>query len=672
MSRRRKVAAKLPERSAPDAAIYRESIQVAGLAVLWLATVLIYRPAWYGTRLWDDDAHITRADLQSIDGLYRIWFDFTFTSTQQYYPLLHSAFWLEHKLWGDSVLGYHLINVLLHMTSVTLLYFILRRLKIPGALLAAAIFAVHPVMVESVAWISEQKNTLSAVFYLSAMLLYLDFDQSRNSTRYFLALGIFVLGLLTKTVTATLPAALLVIFWWQRGRFTWKRDIMPLVTFFALGAAAGVLTGYIERKLIGAEGAGFELTFLERGLIAGRVVWFYLAKLLWPANLIFFYPRWQVDPTEWWQWLFPIATIGVLLALWTLRKKTRAPLAGALLFVGTLVPVLGFLNVFPFIFSFVADHFQYLASLGVIVLIAAGIAQIIARQSKIAQQVAIALCVVLVATLATLTFQQSRTYADVRTLYEATLARNPGSWLALNNLGESLKESNPTEAESLFRKALELKPDYPQALNNLGLMLIQRGQFDEAIEHLNHAIRIVPQFAQAHNNLGLAFYYTNKIPRAKKEFQSAISINPREANAHANLANLLVADGHVDEAIEHYLASLATRPKFPEVHQKLGDIYLQLGRINEAIEHYQAALSDKPDLLDVYPNLASALAAKHRAEEAISTAKKGIEIARTIGQEQAARRLEEWLKRFANEQQPTSSIPVFQRTPVVDTPTVSQ
>ena len=200
-------------------------------------------------------------------------------ATQQYYPLLHSAFWLEHKLWGDSVLGYHLVNVLWHMISVTLLYFVLKRLKVPGALLAAAIFAVHPVMVESVAWISEQKNTLSAVFYLSAMLVYLEFDESRRRSRYFIALGLFVLGLLTKTVTATLPAALLVIFWWQRGTLSWKRDVLPLVPFFVLGAAAGVLTAWVERKLIGAEGAAFEISLLDRGLLAGRVIWFYLGKL---------------------------------------------------------------------------------------------------------------------------------------------------------------------------------------------------------------------------------------------------------------------------------------------------------------------------------------------------------------------------------------------------------
>src|SRR5262249_48756811 len=214
----------------------------------------------------------------------------------------------------------------------------------------SAIFAVHPVSVESVGWVSEQKNPLSSVFYLGAMLVYLRFDESRRRTDYVVALGLFVLGLLTKTVTATLPAALLVIFWWQRGTLSWKRDVVPLLPFFALGAAAGLLTAWVERTLIGAQGAGFELTFLERGLLAGRVVWFYLSKLVLPANLMFIYPRWKIDATIWWQWLFPMATLSAVVLLWAIRRRSRAPLAGWLLFVGTLAPVLGFVNVYPFVF----------------------------------------------------------------------------------------------------------------------------------------------------------------------------------------------------------------------------------------------------------------------------------------------------------------------------------
>ena len=222
------------------------------LALVLLLTCIAYLPAMRGGFIWDDDAHVTRPELRSAHGLYRIWFDVG--ATQQYYPLLHSAFWLEQKLWGDDPLGYHLVNVLLHCGVVCLVYVVLRRLEMPGALLAAAIFAVHPVEVESVAWITEQKNTLSAVFYLGAMLAYLRFDEARKASSYWLAIALFALGLATKTVTATLPAALLVIFWWQRGKLSWRSDVRPLVPFFVLGAVAGVFTAWVERKLIGARG----------------------------------------------------------------------------------------------------------------------------------------------------------------------------------------------------------------------------------------------------------------------------------------------------------------------------------------------------------------------------------------------------------------------------------
>ena len=316
-------------------------------AALVSAVLLAYHPAWHGGLIWDDDGHVTRPELRSWQGLYRIWYEPG--ATQQYYPALHTAFWIEHRLWGDATLGYHLVNVLLHAAAAALVALVLRRLAVPGAYLAAAVFALHPVHVESVAWITEQKNTLSAVFYLAAMLVYLRFDRTRKLLPYCCALGLFVLGLESKTVTATLPAALLVIFWWQRGRLSWRRDVLPLVPFFVLGAAAGLVTAVFERKLIGAEGAAFDWSILDRCLIAGRAICFYLGKLFWPADLIFIYPRWHIDPSDWRQYLYPAAAVGLLAAAWAVWavRRWRGPLAAMLYFVGTLLPVLGFCNVYP-------------------------------------------------------------------------------------------------------------------------------------------------------------------------------------------------------------------------------------------------------------------------------------------------------------------------------------
>ncbi len=381
-------------------------------------TLVAYWPALQGKPLWDDDAHLTKPELQSISGLGRIWTDPH--ATQQYYPLLHSAFWFEHAAFGDATLGYHLANVLLHATDAILLVLILTRLGIPGAPLAGLLFAVHPVCVESVAWISEQKNTLSLAFYLLSALAYLKFDAlrgRRQASRYYaLALVLFVFALLAKTVTATLPAALLVVFWWQRGRLGWKRDVLPLVPWFALAAVCGAVTAVVERKLIGAEGAQFDLTLVERCLLAGRVVWFYLGKLVWPADLAFIYRRWNVGADAG-AWTLALAAAALLTAaLWLVRGRSRGPLAAWLFFVGSLFPALGFFNVYPFVFSFVADHFQYLACIGILTGASAGAATALARAPRRFQAAGWGLGAAVVATLVP---PEQRAERDLRRLAHA-------------------------------------------------------------------------------------------------------------------------------------------------------------------------------------------------------------------------------------------------------------
>ena len=312
-----------------------------------------------------------------------------------------------------------------------------------------------------------------------------------------------MLGLLSKTVTATLPGALLVVFWWKRGRLTWQRDVLPLMPFFVLGAAAGLFTAWVERKLIGAEGAAFDLTFIDRFLIAGRVIWFYLGKLFWPANLIFMYPRWNINQDVWWQYLFPAAALLLATALWVLRRRWRGPLAGMLFFVGTLFPVLGFFNVYPFIYSFVADHFQYLASLGVIALVSAGIGLLLERRAFWPRIGGCILCLALLSTLASLTWRQSRMYFDVKMLYQTTIEKNPNCWMAYNNLGLILDNMGQSqEAIEHYRQALAIKPDYAPAHNNWGVVLVRTGQIQEAIEHYKRALQLDPNYSMAYNNLG--------------------------------------------------------------------------------------------------------------------------------------------------------------------------
>ena len=391
----------------------------------------------------------------------------------------HSFFWVAHRLWGSSPWGYHLTNVLLHAVSALLLFKILRRLEIPGAYFASAIFALHPVHVESVAWISELKNTLSAALYLGSALAYLEFERVRKGIFYAIALTLFVLALLAKSVVATLPAALLLILWWKRESLSWKRDLLPLIPFFLVGVIAGLFTIWIEKELIGAKGADFNISFLDRILIAGRAFWFYLEKLLWPANLVLIYPRWSVSATVWWQYLFPAATLLLLTALWLWRW--RGAFVGLLFFTITLFPALGFFNVYPFRFSYVADHFQYLASVGPIVLAATGLTAALNFLGKRRLVLQPSIGALLILTLGVLTWRQCAMYSDNETLFRATLTRNPECWMAYNNLGVArLREGQVGEAMDHFREALKIKPGYADAHNNLGNALLQQGQVTES------------------------------------------------------------------------------------------------------------------------------------------------------------------------------------------------
>jgi len=612
--------------------------------LIFFATAVAYGPALRGGLLWDDDYHVTRPELQSVRGLERIWFELG--ATAQYYPVLHSAFWVEHRLWGDATLGYHLANVALHALAACLFILVLRRLSVPGAVLAGFIFALHPVGVESVAWISEQKNTLSTVFYLLAALAYLRFDGPRGQaataaptsrsgssglTPYLLASALFILALLSKSVTATLPAALLVVFWWQRGRLSWRREIGPLVPWFALAVASGLFTAWVERRFIGAQGAPFALSFTERCLLAGRVIWFYLGKLLWPSPLIFIYPRWMVSASQAWQYLFPLAALGVLAGLWLARNRTRAPLAAALFFVGTLFPALGFFNVYPFIFSYVADHFQYLASLGIIALAAAGCDLLLRGQ---ADKIALArrdrnfislTPYLLVGVLGVLTWRQSRIYRDGMTLYRTTIERNPECWMAYANLGTLLAKAGQTQdALAYYGRALQINPDSPEAHVDLGAGLRAMGKIREAIDQYQWALRLRPGYAEAHNNLGNVLRDAGRLPEAIAAYRAAVKVQSGYADAHSNLGNALRESGQLPEAIAEGQRARDLAPADPVVRNDLGIALMVAGRLPEAMLQLQEAVRLRPSYADAQNNLGSVLrlsgdqaAAQLRYEEAI-------------------------------------------------------
>jgi protein O-mannosyl-transferase len=608
---------------------------IALYPLLIASTLIAYLPALRGALLWDDNMHVTRPELQSLHGLWRIWFDLP--ATQQYYPLLHSAFWLEHRMWGDAVLGYHLTNVGLHAASACLLVIILRRLSVPGAWLAGFIFALHPVCAEAVAWVSEQKSTLSGFFYLAAALTYLYFDRTRRKTLYFLALACFILALLSKTVTATLPAALLLVFWWKRGRLQWRRDVLPLLPWFAAGISAGLFTAWVEStpRLIGAQGSQYALTFLQRLLLAGRVPWFYAWKVIWPSGLMFIYPHWKIDSSDAFQYLYSVGLLALALALGWLTRKNRGPLAGFLFFVGTLFPALGFLNVYPFRYSYVADHFQYLALLGIVVPVAAGLTLLARRvPAGASPMAAVALSAVLLTTLAAATRRQSATYSDYETLFRTTLARNPGSSFLHSNVGVIFMSSGrKTEAAVEFQDAVRLTPDDPDYRVNLGLALAQvPGRLTDAVAQYQAALRIAPHLATAHLNLGLAYAsMPGRMRDAVSEYRMAIAeyrtAEPGNAEMWQAHFNLGLAYGQMPgreaDALAEERIALAIKPDSALVHFQLGNALHKLGRLDEAIGEYRASVAIDPDVPEVHYELAYALAQiPGRVPEAIAACRK--------------------------------------------------
>ncbi len=565
-------------------------------ALLSIATVLCYCPCLNGEFVWDDDAwtfHIEKL-LRDFSGLRAIWTNLT--ALQQYYPLTATTFWIDYHLWGFWTLPYHIENLFLHLVAVLLFWKLLRRLEVPGAWLACALLALHPIMVESVGWITERKNVLSLVLFLAALLFYgrstnywvLGPNSSTENKRewpsplhlYACALLLFIGAYLAKATTFCLPAVLLLICWWKRGRLRVLADIVPTLPFFGIALGLGALTSWLERAHVGASGPDWNLSFFERCLIAGRALWFYIGKLLWPTDLCFIYPRWQIDVHAALQWLWPVLAVVVVLVLWGARKSIgRGPLTAVLFFAGSLFPLLGFMNGYFMRYSFVSDHWTYLPSLGLLALTSASVT-LLSNQFH-AQRAFYASALLVILAFGIITWQHSKIFIDSETLYRTTLARNPNADLAQNNLG---------------------------------LLLFRAGQPEEAITHFEKALQIRPGSAHAHNNLANAYRVMGRLREAADHYEQSLKLEPGNLNTWNNLAFLLAtcSDASIRngrravELAEH--AQQVTANKNPVVLATLAAAYAETGRFADAVRTAQKAL----ELTQEHPNssLAQALQAQ--------------------------------------------------------------
>ena len=542
-------------------------------AAILLVTAVAYLPAMHAGFVWDDDHYVTENPLLTApDGLWRIWFSLHRQS--QYFPLTFTTLRLEHMLWGLNPVGYHAVNVLLHGVNACLVWVVLRRLALPGAWWAAAIWALHPVNVESVAWVTELKNTQSTLFSLLALLAWLKFTETATARPwafYALSLFLYSLALFSKTTACTLPAAMLLVAWLREKAFPWRR-IVQVVPFLALGLALGLLSIWWERHLGNYQDeVGQSLDALERLLLAAHSLWFYVTKLVWPAQLTFSYPRWQVDASDWLQYVAVIAWAAAAVFLWWRRNVWGpGPIIAVAFFAATLSPLLGFVPLYTFRFSWVADHYQYVASIGLIAL-AAGAGTVHAqRAGPRGRSLGMIACAAALIALGTLTWRQTHAYESPETLWRDTLAKNPSAWIAHNNLANLLARRGETaEALTHFREALRLEPDIAEAHLNLGVVLERYGQMDEAIAEYREALRLNPHYPDGHFNLGNALLSRGRTAEAIAEYRQALRMQPDYPNAHFNLGNVLASQGKTAEAIAHFREALRLKPDFSEARINL-------------------------------------------------------------------------------------------------------
>ncbi len=518
--------------------------------------------------------------------------------------------------------GYHAVNVLLHALAAVLLWRVLQRLAIPGAWLAALIFAVHPVNVESAAWITERKNTLPLVFYALTLLGYLRFEQTGQRRWYGLALLAFLLALLGKTSVVMLPVVLLGCAWGQRGRVT-RVDLWRSVPFFILAVGLGLVTVWFQHyraigdDVVRTDGWG------SRWAIAGWAVWFYLSKALLPIRLCFVYPRWTVDAAAWWPFWPAAALVAGFAVLAAYRRTWGRPfLLGLGYYVLTLLPVLGFVNIYFMRYSLVADHWQYPGLIGVIALVVGWACRWVERREPAVQRVAGGGAAVLVGVLSVLSWRQARLYQTEEALYLDTLAQNPSAWLAHNNLAGVLNRQNRF-ADSLpyLSEALRLRPDFPEAHNNLGVALEGLSRLDEAVAHLNQALELRPNYLEAHYNLARIMIRLSRFDDAIRHSRRVLDLSPNYpaslAEAHHRLANALAAGDRIDDALPHYEEAARLDPGNAQTHYDLGSALVVASRLEDAVAHFSAALQFRPDYAEAHNNLGIALARLGRLDEAI-------------------------------------------------------
>ena len=601
---------------------------VLGGALL-LAVVLAYLPALRAGYLWDDDQMLTaNPSIVGTRGLGAVWT----TAAADICPLTITALWAMHRLWGLAPLPYHLANIALHGLNALLLWRVLGRLRVRGAWLGAALWALHPVQAESVAWISEMKNTLSGAFYLLAILLFLrrgDATQAGAAWAYALMLVCAALAMAAKTSTMVLPAVLCLLAWWVDGGWRWRR-LREIAPVFCLSLLAAFLSAWTQwwRVAEATNDDAWVRSTSQRLATVGDVVWFYLGKLAWPHPLINVYPRWEIDAGRLLAFLPLVAAVAVGLALcWGARRSpyARAGLLAFGCFLVALSPVSGLVEISYFRLSFVADHLVYLASMGPLALAGAGLALL--PGLRVPRRWVAAAAVALLLVLGTASWRRAGTFRNTDALWHDALAKNPRCWAAYDHLGRlSETEGRPDEAAGLYRKALEINPDDVESCGNLGNVLLQKGEGDEAIRLYQRAVRLAPRDPKSRNNLGNGLLSKGSPDEAILQYREAIRLAPQLVSARADLGNALLQKGRVEDAVDQYQQALSIQPAQATVRANLAAAFFRQNRVDEAVAQLREAIKTAPDNALFHYNLGVALFGQRRTDEAAAEYREALKI----------------------------------------------
>jgi len=605
-------------------------IQISLLIILCLG---VYASSCKNGFIWDDDDYVyNNSYIQNAEGLKYIWLS---RKTPQYYPIIFTMFWLEHKLWGLNPFGYHVVNLIFHIINALLLFLILQKLCPGFAFPVALLFAIHPIQVETVAWITERKNIMALFFFQLALLAYLRFDRVGNIKSYLIVIGFFICALLSKSISVCFVFIPVLYKWFKDNKVNFREIKISLPLIF-IGFLAAINTIYMEFYHVGARGVDWSLSLLGRFILSGRIALFYIYKVCFPFKFMFFYPRWSVDVTIWWQWIFSISVISFLIFLFYYRRHIgRAAIVLFSFYIISIFPALGFFNVYPMIYSFVADHFSYLSMPWLLLLICSSTYFIFDKLSnrflflksylgKISGWLIFSIIII---SMCVKSQALTRNYNNIFIFWKDSIAKNPQSWMAYNNLGLAYaRAGKDQEAIANYKKSIEINPKYVQAYNNLGLAFGRRGEHKQAIDYYRKALEINPDSAETYNSLGLIYDSLGEFNKARGYYEKSIEIKPNYIYAYNNLGLLYDSLGQQSKAVVVLIKAIKINSNYAEIYNTLGIVNYHQEKYKEAVSNYQRAIEIDFNFADAYYNLGVVYVSLGEHKKAINNFKKSIEI----------------------------------------------